>query len=93
MGKGEKRFEEHKEHKLRGKGIVISPQDILKALNKFAAILPVSGPEELTLPKTKVAVEKEKIEQEIEEDVQKAKKNSTTRSRNRKNKRKNYILT
>jgi len=29
MGKGEKRFEEHKEHKLRGKGIVISPQDIL----------------------------------------------------------------
>ncbi|BBB57242.1 hypothetical protein MPCS_01249 [Candidatus Megaera polyxenophila] len=74
MGKGEKRFEEHKEHKLRGKGIVISPQDILKALNKFAAILPVSGPEELTLAKTKVAVEKEKIEQEIEEDVQKAKK-------------------
>ena len=48
--------------------------DILKALNKFAAILPVSGPEELTLAKTKVAVEKEKIEQEIEEDVQKAKK-------------------
>ena len=74
MGKGEKRFEEHKEHKLRGKGRVISPQDILKALNKFAAILPVSGPEELTLAKTKVAVEKEKIEQEIEEDVQKAKK-------------------
>lgn len=60
MKKQEKRFEEHKEHKLRGKGIVISPQDILKALNKFAAILPVSGPEELTLAKTKVAVEKEK---------------------------------
>jgi len=74
MKKREKRFEEQKEHKLRGKGIVISPQDILKALNKFAAILPVSGPEELTLAKTKVAVEKEKIEQEIEEDVQKAKK-------------------
>ena len=36
--------------------------------------MPVSGPEELTLAKTKVAVEKEKIEQEIEEDVQKAKK-------------------
>lgn len=74
MKKREKRFKEQKEHKLIGKGIVISPQDILKALNKFAAILPVSGSEELTLAKTKVAVEKEKIEQEIEEDVQKAKK-------------------
>ena len=60
MAKGKKGFEEHKEHKLREKGIVISPQDILKALNKFAAILPVSGPEELTLAKTKVAGGKRK---------------------------------
>lgn len=74
MKKREKRIEEHKEHKSRGKEIVISPQDILKALNKFAEILPDSGPEELTLAKTKVAAEKEKIEQEIENDVQKAKK-------------------
>ena len=74
MAKGKKGFEEHKEHKLREKGIVISPRDILKALKKFAAILPFSGTEELTLTKTKVAAEKEKIEQEIEKDVQKAKK-------------------
>ena len=74
MKKREQRVKEHKEHKSIGKGIVISPQDILKALNKFAAILPVSRPEELTLAKTKVAVEKEKIEQEIEKGVQKAKK-------------------
>ena len=51
MKKREKRIEEHKEHKSRGKEIVISPQDILKALNKFAGILPDSGPEELTLAK------------------------------------------
>jgi len=74
MKKREQRVEEHKEHKLGEKGIVISPQDILKALNKFAAILPVSGPEELTLVKTKGAAEKEKIEQQIEKDVQKARK-------------------
>ncbi len=74
IAKGKKGFEEHKEHKLREKGIVISPRDILKALNKFAAILLVLGSEELTVVKTKVAVEKEKIEQEIEKDVQKAKK-------------------
>ena len=74
MKKREQRVKEHKGHKSIGKGIVISPQDILKALNKFAEILPDSGPEELTLAKTKVAVEKEKIEQEIEKGVQKAKK-------------------
>jgi hypothetical protein len=74
MGKGEKRIEEYKEHKSREKEIVISPQDILKALNKLTKILRSSVPEELTLAKTKVAVEKEKIEQEIAEDVQKAKK-------------------
>ncbi len=44
MKKREQRVEEHKEHKLRGKGIVISPQDILKALEKLAEILPSSGP-------------------------------------------------
>ena len=74
MKKREKRFEEHKEHKLGGKGIVISPQDILTALNKVDKILPDSGPAELTLAKTKVAAEKEKFEQEREQDVQKAKK-------------------
>ncbi|WPX98978.1 Ankyrin repeat domain-containing protein [Candidatus Megaera polyxenophila] len=74
MKKREKRFEEHKEHKSRGKEIVISPQDILNALNKLTEFLPVSGPEELTLAKTKVIAEKEKIKQEIEKDVQKAKK-------------------
>jgi len=60
MKKREKRFEEQKEHKLKGTGIVISPQDILKALKKLAEILPDSGTEELTLAKTKVIAEKQK---------------------------------
>ena len=62
MKKREQRVEEHKEHKLRGKGIVISPQDILKALNKFTAILPVSGPEELTIVKSKIALQTKRLE-------------------------------
>jgi hypothetical protein len=66
-----KRSEEGKEDKLKGTGIVISPQDILKALNKLDKILPFSRTEELILAKSKGAVEKEKIEQEIEKDVQK----------------------
>ena len=75
MKKRKKRIEEHKEHKSSGKrGKIVSLQDILKVLNKLTEILPDSGPEELTLAKTKGAVEKEKIEQEIEKDVQKAKK-------------------
>ncbi len=73
MGKGEKRIEEHKEHKSKEKEIVISPKDILKALKKLAEILPSSGPEELTILKSKIATEKQKIEQEIEKDVQKEK--------------------
>jgi len=36
--------------------------------------LPDTGPEELTLVKTKGDAEKEKIEQQIEKDVQKARK-------------------
>jgi hypothetical protein len=43
-------------------------------LKKLAEILPSSGPEELTILKSKIATEKQKIEQEIEKDVQKAKK-------------------
>ena len=58
MKKREKRFEEHKEYKLKGTGIVISPQDILKALNKLDKILPFSRTEELTLAKSKGAVNK-----------------------------------
>ena len=73
MGKGEKRIEEHKERKSKEKEIVISPKDILKALKKLAEILPSSGPEELTILKSKIATEKQKIEQEIEKDVQKEK--------------------
>lgn len=59
MKKREKRIEEHKS---RGKEIVISPQDILKVLNKLTEILPDSGPEELTTVKSKIALQRKKLE-------------------------------
>jgi hypothetical protein len=63
MKKREKRIEEHKEHKSRGKGgEIASLQDILKALNKLTEILPGSGPEELTTVKSKIALQSKKLE-------------------------------
>jgi hypothetical protein len=65
-GKGgifmKKRSEEGKENKLKGTGIVISPQDILKVLNKLTGMLPDSGPEELTTVKSKIALQSKRLE-------------------------------
>ena len=64
MKKREQRVEEHKEHKSKEKEIVISPEDILKALEKLAEILPSSGPEELTIVKSKIALQTKRLEKE-----------------------------
>lgn len=66
MKKRGQRVEEHKEHKLKEKGIIISPENIIEALDKFAAILPDTGPEELTIVKSKIASQRENLQKEIE---------------------------